>query len=159
MEIKLERPKDFKWFKWLLLGLIIMSLHSCGTRKRTVNRVDYSKRMVDNSRFDSIMSLYKNIDKTTRFDELTIEPMIIHDTIRDTIYTEPKYIYRTKVEKSVVTVRDTVYVSKQKDIVLLDDRSEESIDLERKATPWYVWLVICLVLSFVFYRIMISKNR
>lgn len=143
----IRNNKGFPWFTWLLLALALAFLLSCGSRKREVNRETSYRDIVDNSRLDSILGSFRNINLSTMEREVIYEPVFIE--VKDTLVPRTRVIFRDRVKDSIVYERDTLYISKKNDIKETTGSESEDINVERKGTPWWAYLIIACALLFI----------
>lgn len=157
LNMKYERPNPFRWFFWLMLILIAVILMSCGARKRSVVKEKTYVDIVDNSRLDSIIGSFNRKITVDDNAEFIIEPVFFQS--KDTVYTKPKYIYRTRTITKDSVVRDTIYVSKKNDVSIKTTEESRNVDVKRSSSVPTFLLIAAIVAAVIWVLYVIIRKR
>lgn len=131
----------------LLQIFLILTLTSCGSRKRVVAKKETTIKL------DSIASSIKTIDLNKIINQIKFVPVNIDKPMivnRDTIYNTRIEFVQKSID-SVVYIKDTVMVEKEVEIKSKDIDSEKK-GFNWKGLSWTLIFVIILVLVLVFYK-------
>lgn len=129
-----------KLYKLLIISLLCVISHSCGSKKKIVDKRE------EKIKLDSVASSIKTIDLSKSLKEIRFVPVDISKPIvinQDTIY-NTKIIYKDKKVDSLVFIKDTVVVEKEVEI------KAKQIDLEKqgfnwKGLNWALFLIIFIL--------------
>lgn len=149
----------------IILVLFVVALMGCGARKKTVQKTEVKTEMssvsaIDAEKFSEITSKIKDQNTILQFAPVRVmHPMIIG---RDTIY-NTKIIYQNRFRDSVVTIRDTLRITKRDTIVLDQDVKIKERNVSRKGFtfPWFIVGMVLggiLIMYLMGFRIKVNKN-